>query len=1707
MTFSPQYLYWGQEDFTSSDGATYLNPTEFEIVDGVVTLLPSGFTGTIHSYNTVWDPVSSWTIDNNMDTLTGITGQFSLTSATGNSSSITGLYGYSGATGQLSFYTSTVTPVTGSNGVYVSGSTSCYTYNGESFNVSKFNRITIEASVRSLSDSISHSLSTVPSTGIACHGIYIGSTVGDSFVEIHPEGLKLHGVSGAILPGDFSSSARRIRIVRLSTAILLMADDGRSLYVPTGILPSTNTSQYITFGAFPVITGGCTFTGTGVSGFHAPTSFYDPLGQTGIGGIEGTVLWDDVKIKVNEAVSALSNGVVYSWPTGVKTMYTAPWYPNKNINKYLGATIDSIQIGKSYTTISAQYKAPSGTSGTAWTDYNGSLTVYNNSSSSNYLDLSNVPVYNGFDNAIRFKVLTSGNGNYVTPQITSITAIAKPKNDYVNVIPNWKLSALPKDIFFTVDRAKFKETIPPAHYQDEIYLHNEANISISPTGSYVTGDSFNLASGQVLSLYGSTGLVGIPDGIYGSAIRNFNPSGSITGPFISNSYREIGTGIYVGNLINTFDIYPAVASLPTGATGAASCIYTVDQFVNSDGDIVTAQTVKLQGWNDLTDATKIGLTLTGLVGPSVPNLVNIYNGVIQISRGPGVYATINDGSTDYNYFIDGNLYRTPKPFSCAALLTGSSASTTLRLGFGSRPVSTAPDPARWGPWTNTLQYHDKNEFTVFALTGSTVQHSYLQYTSTGDVSRTNSLNNNSVYNTVSYQPIRRDSVICEGYIRPYGITGNVHEAILFQDISPDNRGLTLYLNKSGELRTTVDLNICTGALGFTGTGVLPICTGAAGLARVTGQAAPISLTSDSNSIVFGDWNHIGVYQETRALGDTYTSTNQPLIAAQGSYHGARTAKLYLEINGNIVNSHDIGVDPYISNIISGGTVAALYPTTNVSTVAWPHIPFYATSGTSRTGTLGKEVVCDFDHFRFGIHNSVDTKAWSNVNGAKITPPTFTPWNAVKMPAFNSGDISQRQYAHIYRFDHPTTFQGWDDGYALNHALVKNYKLSAELTGRGLKPISFVSTVQDGPKGRPALRLGPGANILIPWNSLDERMFNGTGSCSLTFGSSAANTGMFYANSGAYIHPNMTSWYTGVSGYANTSSNSRMVFGGKFRLHNYPTGSLYGDLMTFEESDANQSYATASIYIAVDSNGLLTYGTRRTAGGSIYDGSTNRYVVGPFTGTNLNLETWYSIGIDASLGIGSGYLKLYTGTTLVSSANVILNSSGDLNYYTGRAIGYHGHLGTQTNTVSSRSNFVIGGQQPYDVTLRTFQWMDMDVSECYIGFPVTGSAWDMSRFAYTGDGLISGHTDLLLKNSSTRINPLVGTGIGLNAFYYAKAHYPPTSFSDAGEHLLWATSTAGNDPENFNDFGIQLYDTVPFNNAESYYVVYEDNSASQAFGSTDSPIQLVPQVPPEGVNLALVSNKEWTSDYALSSFDLSDKNYSNITNLNGDSTVQNFSTVANGITSSGSIASEDIRLSSISVWDYNSTIAKPGYFVHLIGGSTKGVYAPSAYGHSESSVSYQLYHLNQDKIQSLITLTDADGNIIPFDTFPYKIISSPYPPDVNFDNVTGSLFGYGPLVTGEINDDGLFTCLLIAHEQTIGKSVFIHYPSKYYNSTVINLQDYDVYNPVPLMKKIDYSNALSGLSLSAPTGSFSVVHGDTIKGLNVTVWGANLTGWA
>ena len=233
--------------------------------------------------------------------------------------------------------------------------------------------------------------------------------------------------------------------------------------------------------------------------------------------------------------------------------------------------------------------------------------------------------------------------------------------------------------------------------------------------------------------------------------------------------------------------------------------------------------------------------------------------------------------------------------------------------------------------------------------------------------------------------------------------------------------------------------------------------------------------------------------------------------------------------------------------------------------------------------------------------------------------------------------------------------------------------------------------------------------------------------------------------------------------------------------------------------------------------------------------------------------------------------------------------------------------------------------------------------------------------------------------------------------------------------------------------------------------------------------------------------------------MSDHTYSNITSkVNGD-TYASAVTGLDLMLAQNAIDSKNFKISSFPIYKTDESFSDLAYYAHLIGGDKKALYLPSADTHALAATDNEIWMSNLAKIKNSISLTDSKGKDISFTVFPYDIKSSPYKPVLNTD-LSNNGFGQDDIDTSTSLADNSFSIILLATRKTIGETIFINYPSIDYLNSSINVNDSEVYNPIPLMRQQLSPGATAGDTRS---GYYSVDYGETESIYDVRIWHANL----
>lgn len=1669
MTFHPQYSVWSKETFNSTGGADIFSPEDFNIIGGVTTLIPNIFNEGTHTFDAPWDPVTGWQVNNNMDSdpiVTGDLNQYDF---------LEGKHGHVGTTYQTAYFTSG------------NGSAVVYHPTGD---VWVDDKLTLEFRVRAMPQNLTGGHDNPFSGDHMRHGVYIGDTGQYAFIEVLPEGLRVEGGDNWLVPGDYSSKLRKVRFVKDGESLTLMTDDETHTFYATGFTNHTTiqTGTYVSFGAFPV-TGGDAWDSRlnpGTGNFHEL-----PFERTTFSGL---TLWDDIKIANGQAVTSLANDYIPPYPTGVRQINSAPFYPGPDVESFLAAYVKINPMTGGYTKLTFEHLVPTGNAGSGRWDAPsdvGQKTIQLEEDRVHFFDLTSIPAYSQpFQNSLRFVIESESYGG-AAPEVEEILFIGKQPSAGMDAVPNWKLSSMAKPIYFTVNKALHDSAIPPAHHQDELYLHNKERLEILGIGSELAPIRFGAATGIVredaIANSAHTGhFVGVDDGVYDMAWRGFNKINDFVGNWWSQStdiiaYDTIsGATQYQGTVVDVFSQYPTTGEDKTA--GVSQVQLNVDQYQDFDGNPINVQQVIITNYTGTHDE-HIGICMTGIFPPQTmgedDHAMGVVQGVIQIERGPGVTVALHEHGKKHSVLLRGEDYRQPRAFACAAYYTGNFTgyNSESYVSFGALPRLDRTDAVpvdRYGEWTPKLELHGVTDFRLFSLTGEIVAHSYVAYTgsdasysrkvepfnnltfiSTGDAGNLKTLEEiNELLSPgeTGFLQLETDAPVFEGWFRPFGLREHADSTLapLAQLKDDAGVGLEVQIDRDGKIYGIIDTEYDDASTSFK-----------------TEYENQFSFNSNFERVVWGDWNHIGIVLESKALGDHENNTAMPVAPRAFNHladpHGARTCKVYMTINGKIASAVDVAGSTYTSLFCAEGALdsAANIPGELSAMPLLPRIARMKHGGTWNV-VLGEKVFCDYDHVRFGVYDRAEALTHLLTRGSKALPPMITPDDALKPASPIPGSIGHLEMAHIIRLDEDSDYVGLDWGFAPSHASLVGGTGGSELGKWNLSP-SFWTERVDGPyEERSALRLGPGARLELPYSSFDERVFNGTGSYGkdhdrlydLTGDIDQAVTGDGY-------------------GYYRYSANSHLKMSTKIRPHRYPSTGVM-DVLTFDMDSAEDQYGDGQVYVGLNTSGHVIAGTR-------FDFIED---VGPFEIGKLEIGEWSQMGIDIKLPEANdvtthAHIHIYASGELGFSSLLLGQPGGSAVSIRGFPLGYHGSL-----TGDSKSVFRLGGDIPRDGRADDWRWRwnDYDVCDWVVGYGLdeiqppdyTGWSWSGMTHVETQPGV----SEVAIANGG-----VIGHVSGQGNYTTGLCVYPATVFDDAGEQLLWMTANGGNDYAGILRGGMPLFEDGLFMNAASYYAIWENDNADEILGSTDSPIQIGQTVPAEGINLALVSVSPWSSAEAVSSFDMSDENPDNITpKVHGDLMVSSFATGGYGLIAQSVVGSDDIIVSSTSLVQQDNPNLQLGYYTHLIGGERTAVYIDNALDHSEIAEDEAFWWENITKIEDAITLTRVDGTQFTFDEFPHKFIVDTTPPAI-----------------GGAPRDKAFTVLLIASLQNVGETVFIDFPSIDYKTDNINLQNREVYNPVPMMKRvIDPTQGMSGnifVQTSAGLNGYDVTIFDGDMGLN------------
>jgi len=488
---------------------------------------------------------------------------------------------------------------------------------------------------------------------------------------------------------------------------------------------------------------------------------------------------------------------------------------------------------------------------------------------------------------------------------------------------------------------------------------------------------------------------------------------------------------------------------------------------------------------------------------------------------------------------------------------------------------------------------------------------------------------------------------------------------------------------------------------------------------------------------------------------------------------------------------------------------------------------------------------------------------------------------------------------------------------------------------------------------------------------------------------------------------------------------------------YPrtTGTIFSIL-------ADQAYFTGDRFdLSINSSGYL---------------EVNRFVTGSQmfskTGTVSHaFSGWAYVGFDYLPG-NSKYTVGSTGTCVVT----IFNGSGyeitapitGINY----GFRYCGHTGD-----TSSSAFLFGNQ------------IDANYCDWVIQIPRNSQypgPYDLSgNFYYTGNK--GGRYQTLMHNSSISTAEVEYTGYNV-----ATITLPVSTAASTSAYWIAAMNAYDNNAR--LNGGALLYDTVPFEEVESYRVTYNTSGLEEAIGETNSPIRIGRVVPPNAINIARIDNQEFTVDGSITTIDLSDKNVNNLSDYRGGqfSIRRNNGTVSAstatgtyyGITLltgsadvvfSGTLYSSNIELSNMPISSIDLTSPAEAYYFYPVGNATKYVYVPDSEAHTYTGtvgtgMACDAYITNLTKVKKSISIKTTDGSILSMDEYPWDITISP------FELATG---------TQPVLPQNVFRVTLLTNQKYIpGTTVWVHYSAYDLLTSKVEGAFKEIVNPIPIFRQ-------------------------------------------
>lgn len=386
----------------------------------------------------------------------------------------------------------------------------------------------------------------------------------------------------------------------------------------------------------------------------------------------------------------------------------------------------------------------------------------------------------------------------------------------------------------------------------------------------------------------------------------------------------------------------------------------------------------------------------------------------------------------------------------------------------------------------------------------------------------------------------------------------------------------------------------------------------------------------------------------------------------------------------------------------------------------------------------------------------------------------------------------------------------------------------------------------------------------------------------------------------------------------------------------------------------------------DASGEFTFGTWLTWYGasgtlmSVSDGASRFH----FDITNAGNALLYS---ESGSSLVTGHSSVFTTGTQYHVG--LVWGTGEYRGFVNGSLSFSGyHSGPSAlqwiDAVSNTHNWYLASSEDKR------SYLSCALGETFIT-PGTGHYWDGSVFQSIAN--TTGVKDYITTDNVYVDGVAISTGNIIHYDYIRKFVVMP---SGEGNATLWTTSN-GYDTTYTGDRGWQLFGNRPYKYIPTYNFTVDEDRLSAVMGKTKSPFRIGQSVHEDAVNLALISQPDFSTDNSVSMIDLSHKELNNIANYRfGDFTIGSpftgnsaGSETGKDWSYSGLLDTKDVVVSSAVVQRKDGLSPNPLFYAYLIGRGDFAVQSPNE---------------DLDSLRKSIALSDNQGNPPKPSEFPWDI---------------------------------------------------------------------------------------------------------------------------